>query len=105
MTARFAFLFVCAFVLVSFDEPSSPEINTNILTDSVRYPEERHFKNLRQLTFGGDNAEAYWSFDNKSLVFQSNNPAWGLKCDQIFITPIEGVDLRKEQPKLISTGL
>lgn len=45
---------------------------------------ETHLKNIRQLTFGGDNAEAYWSPDGKWLTFQSNNPAWGLKCDQIF---------------------
>ncbi|RYY22785.1 MAG: hypothetical protein EOO04_15185, partial [Chitinophagaceae bacterium] len=32
--------------------------------DTVHYPDERHFKNVRQLTFGGDNAEAYFSFDD-----------------------------------------
>ena len=41
------------------------------------YPEEENFKSLRQVTFGGDNAEAYWSFDDKQLVFQSNN---AIKC-------------------------
>ena len=35
-------------------------------------PGEKHFKSIRQVTFGGDNAEAYWSFDDKQLVFQSN---------------------------------
>ncbi|MBL7807690.1 MAG: PD40 domain-containing protein, partial [Saprospiraceae bacterium] len=45
---------------------------------------EKHLKNVRQLTFGGDNAEAYWSPDSKWLTFQSNNKAWGLECDQIF---------------------
>jgi len=40
--------------------------------DTLIYPEETHFKSLRQITFGGDNAEAYWSFDDKQLVFQSN---------------------------------
>jgi hypothetical protein len=56
---------------------------------TVQYPDEKHLANLRQLTFGGDNAEAYWSFDGKKLVFQSNNPAWELKCDQIFYTTLE----------------
>lgn len=65
---------------------------------------EKHLKNIKQITFGGDNAEAYWSPDSKWLTFQSNNPAWGLKCDQIF-----AVNTRKEQnkdskPQLISTG-
>ena len=35
--------------------------------------QEKHLTNLRQLTFGGDNAEAYWSFDNKQIVFQARN--------------------------------
>ncbi|MFY8003782.1 MAG: hypothetical protein ACOVNR_03035, partial [Chitinophagaceae bacterium] len=39
-------------------------------TDTLIYAGEKHFKNLRQLTFGGDNAEAYFSFDGKYLVFQ-----------------------------------
>ena len=39
------------------------------------------------------------------LSFQSNNAAWGLKCDQIFYTPIHKVDLRKKKPQVISTGL
>ena len=43
---------------------------------------ERHFASLTQLTYGGENAEAYWSFDGRQLVFQSR-PA-GEGCDQIF---------------------
>jgi TolB protein len=50
---------------------------------------ERHLKNIRQLTFGGDNAEAYWSPDSKWLTFQSNYKRWGLECDQIFRLNIE----------------
>jgi len=45
---------------------------------------EKHLRNIRQLTFGGDNAEAYWSPNSKWLTFQSNNAKWGVKCDQIF---------------------
>ena len=52
-------------------------------------PSEAHLRNIRQLTFGGDNAEAYFSFDGKALAFQSNNPRWGLSCDQIFWMDIE----------------
>lgn len=70
---------------------------------SLAYPDEKHLKNLKQLTFGGDNAEAYWSFDGKKVSFQSNNPAWDLKCDQIFFTPING-DLKSKKPQMISTG-
>ncbi|HNH22204.1 MAG TPA: hypothetical protein PLY26_08675 [Ferruginibacter sp.] len=46
--------------------------------------QEKHLRNLKQLTFGGDNAEAYFSPDGSKLCFQSNNKAWGLQCDQIF---------------------
>lgn len=69
-------------------------------TDSI---EIKHLSNIRQLTFGGDNAEAYFSFDSKQLVFQSNNKAWGVSCDQIFYMDVnEGAS--KQQPVMISTG-
>lgn len=70
---------------------------------SIRYEQEKHLKNLRQLTFGGDNAEAYFSFDNKNLTMQVSNPKWGTSsCDQIFTMPIEGSN--GQRPQLISTG-
>ena len=56
-----------------------------ITQDTLIYPEEVHLKNIRQVTFGGDNAEAYWSFDDSKLVFQVTNPKWELECDQIFV--------------------
>jgi len=71
----------------------------------LTYPQEKHLKNLRQLTFGGDNAEAYWSFDGRMVSFQSNNKAWGVQCDQIFFTPVDQqVNLQQEKPKMVSTG-
>jgi len=102
---RFTGLILAIAVFAIFGFRSDPSFHHGGVLDSVQYPQEKHFKNLRQLTFGGDNAEAYWSFDSKNLVFQSNNPAWGLKCDQIFTTPIDGVDLKNNKPQLISTGL
>ncbi|WP_276135228.1 TolB family protein [Polluticoccus soli] len=53
-------------------------------TDKLVYNDEKHFKNVKQLTFGGDNAEAYFSFDGKAVSFQRTNPKEGLNCDQIF---------------------
>jgi dipeptidyl aminopeptidase/acylaminoacyl peptidase len=53
--------------------------------DSLIFPSEHYFRNARMLTRGGDNAEAYWNNASNSLIFQSNNPAWGLACDQIFV--------------------
>ena len=89
--------------IISSCNNSSKIAATNPVADTLKYAEETHFKNIQQLTFGGDNAEAYWSFNSKMLSFQSNNKAWGLSCDQIFYTPINKVDLRKKQPQLIST--
>lgn len=53
--------------------------------DSVLFAGEKHFKNVRQLTNGGDNAEAYWSFDGKRITFQRSNPKEGINCDEIFM--------------------
>ncbi len=71
----------------------------------VHYEQEKNFKQVKQLTFGGDNAEAYFSFNDKMIVFQTNNPAWSLECDQIFYSPIEGAKMDKEMPQMISTGM
>ncbi len=66
--------------------------------------QEPHLKNIRQLTFGGDNAEAYFSPDGKYLSFQSNNPAWGLKCDQIFVMNIDSAANNPAGPAPTTTG-
>jgi TolB protein len=63
----------------------SPRQNGN---DSLRYADEKHFKNIRQLTFGGDNAEAYWSYDGKYIIFQHKNEKEGVMCDQMYIGKI-----------------
>jgi len=71
-------------------------------TKTFLYENEKHFKNMKQLTFGGDNAEAYFSFDNQSLVFQATNPKWGAECDQIFMMAADGTS--GKNPKMLSTG-
>ncbi len=53
-------------------------------SSTILYPSEKHFKNVRQLTFGGDNAEAYFGWDNQHFVYQRTEPKEGLPCDQIF---------------------
>lgn len=76
-----------------------------VAQNELHYPGEKHLANVRQLTFGGDNAEAYWSFDSKKVSFQSNNKKWGLGCDQIFYMPVDGLDLKDgHMPTMISTG-
>jgi TolB protein len=66
---------------------------------------ELHLKNLRQLTHGGDNAEAYFSPNGKFVSFQSNYKKWGLQCDQIFKLDIEKAAVDSlYKADLISTG-
>lgn len=54
---------------------------------------ERHLRNIRQLTFGGENAEAYFSFDGKRIIFQSTRD--GARCDQQYTMNIDGSGLRR----------
>jgi len=71
----------------------------------VTFAQEARLKEVRQLTFGGDNAEAYFSFDGTHLSFQSNNKAWGVQCDQIFAMDIDAAAGDSTyRPPLISTG-
>ncbi len=73
-------------------------------TDSLTKPDEKHFKNMRQLTWGGDNAEAYFGFDNEHITFQRTNPKEGLMCDQIFYGSIATKKGEQFKYKLVSTG-
>jgi Tol biopolymer transport system component/Iap family predicted aminopeptidase len=61
---------------------ASPELR------ELALPDETHLKNLHQLTFGADNAEAYWSFAGDKLIFQTNHKPYG--CDQIEMMPSSG---------------
>lgn len=94
--------FVCAsFRPVKITAESGAPART--VADTLLYPEEKHFKNVRQLTFGGDNAEAYWSFDGKSVVFQRTSVKDGVPCDQIFYGKLPGKG-EKFNYKRVSTG-
>jgi Tol biopolymer transport system component len=66
-------------------------------TQQLLLPSEKHLQNIKQLTFGGENAEAYFSADGKQLIFQSTRD--GRECDQIYTMKADGSDTR-----LISTG-
>lgn len=63
--------------------------------------QESHLKNIKQLTFGGDNAEAYFSFDNNALTMQVTNPKAGIPCDQIYLRQLHTNDTTMQ---LLSTG-
>ncbi len=71
---------------------------------SLVYPDEKHFKNIRQLTFGGDNAEAYFGFDNEHIIFQRTDAKEGLMCDQIFYGKLPTKEEEKFDYKMVSTG-
>jgi Tol biopolymer transport system component len=67
-----------------------------VAATALAQPGER-LSNIRQLTSGGQNAEAYWSPDGQRLVFQSTREGHG--CDQIYIMNADGSGQR-----MISTG-
>jgi len=69
------------------------------------YENEVNFKNMRQLTFEGENAEAYWSYDDSKLIFQATNENWGQSCDQIYIIDTNNYTLKTEIPQMVSLGL
>jgi Tol biopolymer transport system component len=85
------------------NEPA-PEVGQVVeKIDTLKYEEEVHLKNVQQLTFGGDNAEAYWSFDGKSLIFQRKHEPSGIMCDQIFIGAVPAIG-KEFTYELVSTG-
>ncbi|MEO0312122.1 MAG: hypothetical protein RIQ89_1779 [Bacteroidota bacterium] len=93
------YLLLCCFAAFMLGHTPLPLASSQDANDSLRYEGEVHLKNITQLTFGGDNAEAYYSFDSKKLVFQATNPAWGDACDQIYTATID-----QFKPVKISTG-
>ncbi|HEY0762063.1 MAG TPA: hypothetical protein VGD61_06785 [Pyrinomonadaceae bacterium] len=65
--------------------------------NQLALPGEKHLRNIKQLTFGGENAEAYFSSDGKQLIFQSTREGHG--CDQIYTMNVDGSNV-----KMISNG-
>ncbi|MCA1593549.1 MAG: hypothetical protein LC754_13045 [Acidobacteria bacterium] len=64
----------------------------------VNLASEKHLRNVRQLTFGGENAEAYFNGDGSLLSFQSKRD--GRECDQIYTMRVDGSDVH-----MVSTGV
>lgn len=107
MNRAFALVLTAALVVAALAATAAakkpafrPVPPTAVQRDSLIRPGEAHFAHLWQLTFGGQNAEAYWSGDGTKLMFQSmqNTPgAWG--CDQQYV-----YDLATGKITLVSTG-
>ena len=66
--------------------------------------QEKHLKNIQKLTFGGDNAEAYFSPNGQLLTMQISNPKAGIPCDQIYLYDLQSKINATNNLKLISTG-
>lgn len=88
--AKFAFLVAVSVTNLSAFAQTKPPAD-------LRTSQEKHLGNVRQLTFGGQNAEAYFSADGKQLIFQSSHGDY--QCDQIFTMNVDGSHVR-----LVSTG-
>lgn len=79
-----------AALLIPFFFISKAEAQTKLVTHSASdslllSPEEmKYLKNIKQLIFGGNNSEAYWTFIDSMLIFQSDFSDWGAKCDQVY---------------------
>lgn len=81
-----------AAVSIFLQSPDSKAVAAN--------PAETHLTNLRQLTFSGQNAEAYWSADGKKLVYQTTFPGSGYPDEQIMAMSADG-----SGKTLVSTGV
>lgn len=89
-------LFAICIFLTAVNYENKSEISSEG-SDSLLFENEIHLKNIKQLTFGGENAECYFSFDGKKFTFQSTRD--GKECDQIYTMNIDG-----SNQALASTG-
>lgn len=106
---RLTLLLALALFAVLLIHPSPLTPHSSLLSLAAE-PTERHLANIRQLTFGGQNAEAYFSFDGTHLIFQSTN-TWvrdsanrltmgtPRSCYQMYVMALDGMDIRQ-----VSTG-
>ena len=92
-----ALLFPSSLIVISFLALTSSVPSSRAQDGSLLVPGEKHLRNIKQLTFGGENAEAYFSADDKQLIFQSKRDGRG--CDQIYSMNIDGSNV-----KMLSNG-
>lgn len=91
--------FILVISILGCNQGKKQEQNESNVISNDTLKKEKHITNIRQLTFGGENAEAYFSFDNKMIVFQRTSVKDGFPCDQIFYSRLDTFN-----PKMISTG-
>jgi TolB protein len=89
---------ICAILAATFSAAQTTNQSAPAKSgEGVTLAGEKHLRNVRQLTFGGENAEAYFSGDGRQLIFQSKRD--GRACDQIYTMRADGSDVR-----MVSTG-
>ncbi len=72
-------------------------VHAQFQDDPYKFEGENYFRNIKMISEKGENAEAYFSFDDKKLIYQSS---YGdMDCDQIFTMNIDG-----SEKTLVSTG-
>lgn len=102
MSVRFtlSWLFLLGLAVVALRaQAPAPQVEPAALA----LPAEGHLSNVRQLTFGGENAEAYFSADDSYLIFQSSRD--GIPCDQIFTVAVTAINEGEpSSPRMVSTG-
>lgn len=76
----------------------------SLLTGIFCSAQEKHLKNLKKLTFGGDNAEAYFSPNSQMLTLQVTNSEIGAPCDQIYTLDLQEKNITTQSLKRVSTG-
>ena len=87
----------CSKTTLKEDQSGQLDLSKVKAEDVLIVPGERHFGKIKQLTFGGQNAEAYFNSDDSELIFQATRGEY--ECDQIFVMDVEGNNQR-----LVSTG-
>jgi len=97
MTKRLAEVAVLAGLALGCAEPEPTQMIEPSAASEGTEGEEVRLTNLRQLTFGGQNAEAYYAFDGSRLIFQTTRE--GVPCDQIYTMELDGTNAR-----MVSTG-
>src|SRR6202795_4307704 len=98
----FLSLLIASASLATFSQAPGAGNAANSMPASLALPAEKHLRNVRQLTFGGTNAEAYFSADDKSLIFMHSGE--GVPCDQMYTMPVDTPEGKPAVPKLVSTG-
>jgi Tol biopolymer transport system component len=92
-TALLTVVLTCIAVTLAIPGPLVTEAtNQESGRNSLALDKEKHLRNIRQLTFKGENAEAYFSSDGRKLIFQATRD--GRECDQVYKINVDGQGLR-----------